>query len=181
MGKSEAAERRDIALSLYGQIVERARRPIFYEQWHVPDTHDGRFEALGLEAALVMRRMRASGTVAQAISQEIFNVMFADMDRSVREQGVGDLSVGKYVKRMASSFLARAQEIDGPLDERDVSRLALLCRRYFHGDVNGAPEMHELAGYLIATDRALGEIDHEPLLRGRYELPGASAANGQKR
>lgn len=136
----------------------------------MPDTHDGRFEALSLEAAIMMRRLREAGPEGQLLAQELFNVMFADMDDSVREQGVGDLSVGKYVKRMASSFLARAREIEAPVADGDREALAALCRRYFHAQAADAPSMLALADYLVATDRALADIADRELLRGRGEL-----------
>ena len=42
--------------------------------------------------------------------------MFADMDRSLREMGVGDLRVGRRVKTMVKAFYGRAAAYDAALD-----------------------------------------------------------------
>ncbi len=177
--KGEARQRRATAFEAYRQIVARARRPVLYQEWGVPDTHDGRFEAVGLEAMLLMRRLRQAGPAGVAMAQEIFNVMFADMDGSVREQGVGDLKVGKYIKRMAGSFLARARELDGPIDRGDRNDLAKHLTRYFHGTAAEAPSMKKLAEDLLQTDRLLQGVSDADLLRGIIDVSRAEPAGNQ--
>ena len=86
------------AHALYGAIVAAAREPAFYDRLGVPDTMDGRFGMIGLHAALVMRRLRTAGPEGQPLAQALFDLMFADLDRNLREAGVGDLSVGRHVK-----------------------------------------------------------------------------------
>ena len=99
-----ASPRRETAYRLYGAIVERARRPAFYAALGVPDTLDGRFELVALHAVLVIRRLNAAHERTQEFAQELFDALFADMDRALREMGTGDLSVGKQVKRMAQEL-----------------------------------------------------------------------------
>src|SRR5690242_9073061 len=88
--------------ALYGAIVAQARAPAFYMNYGVPDTLDGRFELLVLHAFLYFRRLkREPAAEAGEAGQAVFDLMFLDMDRSLRELGVGDLSVPKKIKRMA--------------------------------------------------------------------------------
>src|SRR3954454_20479676 len=93
--------RRDAAHRLYAALVAAARRPGFFTEGGVPDTLDGRFELIALHAVLVLRRLNRERE-AQDLAQELFDTMFADLDRALREMGVGDLGVGSRVKRMAS-------------------------------------------------------------------------------
>ena len=97
---------KDAALQVYGQIVEQARVPEFYHSLGVPDSATGRFDMLALHGFLVLHRLRCdqeSGDLAQALS----DTMFADMDRNLREMGVGDLSIGKHMKKLASHYFGR--------------------------------------------------------------------------
>src|SRR5512135_2803202 len=95
------------ATRLYDAIVSQARRPEFYEGGGVPDSIDGRFELIVLHAYLVLRRLRAAGGAGEPLAQALVDVLFADLDASLREMGAGDLGVGKRVKRMATAFYGR--------------------------------------------------------------------------
>ena len=190
------------AFALYHVIVARAREPRFYADWGVPDTPDGRLELIGAHAALFIRRLRDEGAAGKIVAQDIFDVMFADVDRNIREQGVGDLSVGKHVKRAAQTFLARCRALDPCLDAKDVAGIAdVLERNIFHrvGDVAAAkagrqtavvapapdratiePGMLALAAYLLEEEQRLAAIPASELLEGRCEiapLPAAPATN----
>ena len=49
----------DFATALYGRVAEQARAAELFEACGIPDTLDGRFDALALHAALVIDRLRA--------------------------------------------------------------------------------------------------------------------------
>lgn len=172
--RAQSRKRWSQAFAHYGEVVSRAREPVLYDKLNVPDTHDGRFEAIGLETALLMRRLRRMGDEGSELAQEIFDIMFKDMDRSVREQGVGDLSVGKYVKRMASSFLARVHDIEGPLDRGSAEDLEPLLGRFFH-DPGASLPMRSLADYMIATDRAYAALSDDDIRAGSLAVPRAGS------
>ena len=97
---------------LYDVIVAHARRPVFYTVLGVPDTVNGRYDVIMLHTYFVMKRLKAIGAEASTTSQALFDYMFADMDKNLREMGVGDLSVGKKVKAMATAFYGRIKAYD---------------------------------------------------------------------
>jgi cytochrome b pre-mRNA-processing protein 3 len=92
---------------LYEAIVAAARQPKFYLEHGVADTVDGRFDMITLHMFLVMERLRSEDTPAEGFRQQLTDDFFLDMDRSLREMGVGDLSVGKKVRKMAEVFYGR--------------------------------------------------------------------------
>jgi cytochrome b pre-mRNA-processing protein 3 len=118
----------DTPYVLYGALVGQARNPAFYRDMGVPDTVEGRFEMVALHVFLALRRLRAGGEPGKDLGQKLFDVLFDDMDQTLREMGVGDLSVGKKIKAMASSFYGRMQAYD----ERQAR--------------SGAPEEHPSGG-----------------------------------
>ncbi|MEZ5864910.1 MAG: ubiquinol-cytochrome C chaperone family protein [Geminicoccaceae bacterium] len=170
------ADRRRLAkaFALYHGIVARAREPRFYAEWGVPDTPDGRLELIFAHTALVMRRLRAEGEAGSNLAQDLFDVLFADVDRNIREQGVGDLSVGKHVKRSAQTFLARAQALDVGLDAGDRDGIARILDRNIHNRVAAdepattPPDgMLQLAAHLQGEAARLERLDGAALLAGQ--------------
>jgi cytochrome b pre-mRNA-processing protein 3 len=102
--------RKDPALeagrALYAAAVEQARTPALYDRLGAPDTVEGRFEMVALHVWLVMRRLKGDEG-AKKVSQCLFDAMFQNMDDSLRELGVGDLQVGKKIRKLAENFYGR--------------------------------------------------------------------------
>ena len=159
------------AAALYGDIVRRARTPVFYEQAGVPDTVDGRFEMITLHAFLVMRHLRRGGEQAQKLSQTLFDQMFADMDQSLREIGIGDLSVGKHIKKMAKAFYGRVAAYDAALDG-GAEPLEDALRRNHYGTAEEVPDaaVRLLADYVRSADAYMTAVGAAPLLTGRADF-----------
>jgi cytochrome b pre-mRNA-processing protein 3 len=171
--------RRDAAHVLYLALVEQARQPVFYARWGVPDSRDGRLELVNLHAILVMRRLREEGVPGQELAQTLFDVMFADLDRHLREWGVGDLSVGKQVKKLAQSFFGRATALDPLLAGTDPEALDDVLRRNVYTEAV-SPEplaIRRLGAYLTEQGCRLAAQDGAALLSGHvsFAIPEAGA------
>lgn len=95
------------AEKLYSGLVAQARTPVFYAEWGVPDTLDGRFDMVLMHVFAVMQHLRKQGKAGAKRAQALYDVMFVDMDRSVREMGIGDLSVKRHMRRMMTAFNGR--------------------------------------------------------------------------
>jgi cytochrome b pre-mRNA-processing protein 3 len=177
-----AAARRRTAHDLYGVVVAQARTEALYREMGVPDTPDGRFEMIGLHAILVIRALRRRGAAGHALAQALFDLLWADMDRSLREMGVGDLSVGKHVKRLAGSFFARARSLEPLLDSGEPVALARALGDSVYPGAT-APEVasRALAHYVIRQDEHLAAGGIEAALAGRgcfAAMPDGTAAPG---
>jgi cytochrome b pre-mRNA-processing protein 3 len=102
-GKHERA-----GFQLYGSAVAAARDPYLYARFGIPDTLDGRFDAIGLYVFLLIRRLSQDAEPGPALAQAVFDAMFSDMDINLREMGVGDMSVGKRNRAMWEAFHGRS-------------------------------------------------------------------------
>jgi cytochrome b pre-mRNA-processing protein 3 len=91
---------------VYAEIVAASRAPELFLKAGVPDTVMGRFESLVLHMSLVLRRLKALPPPADLLSQELVDRFFADLDASLREIGIGDVSVPKKVKKLGQAALA---------------------------------------------------------------------------
>ncbi|MEE8145852.1 MAG: ubiquinol-cytochrome C chaperone family protein, partial [Kiloniellales bacterium] len=92
---------------LYDCIVGQARRPEFFRECGLPDTLDGRFDVLVLHVFLVMHRLKQDRGRTADLSQALFDILFQDMDESLRELGAGDMGIGRRIKAMAEGFYGR--------------------------------------------------------------------------
>ncbi|MEM6851179.1 MAG: ubiquinol-cytochrome C chaperone family protein, partial [Pseudomonadota bacterium] len=73
------------AEALYRATVAKARDAAFYETLGAADTVEGRYDLLTLHVHMLLTRLRGEGALAEALSQDIFDVMMKDMDASLRE------------------------------------------------------------------------------------------------
>lgn len=160
---------------LYSRIIEKARDPAFYATLGVPDTIDGRFDMIVLHAMLVLRRLRGQGAAAERRGQELFDLMFKDMDQSLREIGVGDMSVGKHIKRMAQAFYGRAEQAEAGLDAKlkDPASTALAQALRENVYRKAPPPEAAIAGmqdYLIRADRHVAAQSPADITAGRLDF-----------
>ena len=166
-GRNSAREAADIA---YGRVVEQARQPVFFAEYGVPDTLDGRFELMCLHAFLYLHRLKTDRPQASPFCQSFFDRMFADFDRSLREMGVGDLSVGTQMKRMARAFYGRILSYEAGLAGDDPVLAAALARNIF-GTIS-APEsvVGAMAAYVRGAVSELRSQRGDDLLAGNVSF-----------
>ncbi|WP_316976458.1 ubiquinol-cytochrome C chaperone family protein [Shumkonia mesophila] len=165
------------ARRLYSAILARAREATFYEDFGVPDTVDGRFDMVALHAFLLLRRLKRDRPATARLSQELFDLMFIDMDENLREMGVGDLSVGRRVKDMAKAFLGRVAAYEDALERGDGEALAAALRRNLFRGVVAEDGRHiaAMAGYVRGQEAGLTGLAIETLLAGDLAFPPVAA------
>ncbi len=142
-----------IAATLYGAIVAQARNPALYTDFGVADTVTGRFEMVVLHLILALDRIAAEGPSEKGLGQALFDLYCADMDRSLRELGFGDLGVPRRMKKMAQAFYGRAAAYRQAVAAADRGALAAaIARNIFPDGGNQAPA---LAEYVLRSAEGL--------------------------
>lgn len=164
------------AIALYQTAVQAARQEIYYTEWGVPDTVDGRFDMISLVVSLVNRRIGLSdphkAERIQHLAQELFDVMFADIDLNLRELGVSDEGMKHRIKPMASAHLGRVKAYTDALasmdeDERTSQLTDALVRNIYRtvDDTSGA---RSLATRAIELSVELDGASDDDILQGRF-------------
>ncbi|WP_188409988.1 ubiquinol-cytochrome C chaperone family protein [Agaricicola taiwanensis] len=155
---------------LHEAVVSQSRQPCFYLDYGVADSVDGRYDMLILHTFLVFRRLSDGGEERRLAAQELCDRIFLDLDRSLREMGVGDLSVPKRMKKLAQKFYGRVEAYDKALLEPDDIALAeALDRNVYRGDGTATPNAMRLASYLRT---ALKELEHQDIFPQVPRFPG---------
>lgn len=153
---------------LYWGVVRQARTLRFFSDYQVPDTPDGRFDLIALHAALVLRRLHDEPARTTRLSQALFDRMFVDMDESLREMGVGDLSVGRIVKGLAKNFYGRLKAYGDALDADDAAMMQTALSRNLYRQMEPEPAvLSAAAAYLQSTARQLRAWPIEELMAGK--------------
>jgi len=159
----------ELAQSIYNQIVDQARNPWFYDDCGAPDSVEGRFELLTIHVYLVLQRLKGQNKAANALSQKVFDVFFKNMDDSLREMGVGDLSVGKKIRAMAEAFYGRVGVYEAGLQNQSIIPLEdAVARNVFEAkEPEGALS---IAHYIKDSWMALKSAPIEELMIGKISF-----------
>ena len=160
------------ARQLYERLVAHARFPLYFRDLGVADTPEGRFEVLALHVGLAVRRLCSLDKEGQAEAQVLFDLMMADMDMNMRELGVGDLSVGKQVKRLAQQFYARLAVLNEAFDEGKIEVLQpMLETNLFVAGKPGPDAAARFSTILQELERAFHRHSLDDLKAGLLTLP----------
>ena len=171
------AKGRDLRIrKVYDHLVLQARLPDFYQSYQVADTVSGRFDMIVLHAFLFFHRLKGEDDIAKEFGQEVFDIFFEDMDRSLRELGVGYQAVPKRIKKMGEAFYGRVSAYDAALDlaldNGDISALSDALHRNIFPDEDAAPKAAaSLANYMIESVELLGACKLETLFEADFSLP----------
>jgi cytochrome b pre-mRNA-processing protein 3 len=157
--------------SVYEAIVALARQPVLYTDLAVPDTLDGRFDMIILHADAVVGHMQAGEPQDQEFAQELIDEVFRDMDRSLREMGVGDMGVGKRVKKMATVYYGRADAYARARTHGDDDLAAAILRNVYAGDEVRAGEARRLSRYDQSFRKAVSDAQRDTIRNGKLDLP----------
>jgi cytochrome b pre-mRNA-processing protein 3 len=147
---------RDALAPLYRAVVAEARQPHWYRDGKVADTMDGRFEMVTALTALAIVRLDAAGADGRVPAVMLTEIFVDDMDGQLRQEGVGDIVVGKHIGRMMAALGGRMEAyrtgLEGPgLDEALVRNL---YRTEHPGDAalaHGASSLRAYWQRLVAT------------------------------
>lgn len=121
-----------------GRLTREALQPVYYLEYGVPDTFEGRSRLVTVMTAIACARIAAiggqeAGKLAEALNRRILD----EFDAAFREKGVGDASIARKVRKLAEGHsgigraLMQALDVEAP-DARaaavgDVIRRNGLC------------------------------------------------------
>ncbi len=151
---------KDALRALYVTVVAAARRPDWYERGQVPDTLDGRFDMVAAVLALVLLRFEQAGEAGCAPAARLTELFVEDMDGQMRQQGVGDVVVGKHVGQMMSALGGRIGAYRDAFAE-DGDLAGALVRNLWRGDSPGEAAVGHVAAGLrrLRADLAAQPLD----------------------
>lgn len=153
--------------ALYAQTVAQSRTPTLYADLGAPDTPEGRFEIYSVHVYLLLERLKGQGPLAAETAQALFDTYVSALDHALRELGVGDLSVGKKIRKLGEAFYGRINSYETALAALpDTAPLdALIGRTVYEG--GEAPQAPAFRAYVLKQREALALQSVDALCAGQ--------------
>ena len=166
--KGDETAQRDARL-IYDALMTQARDRRFYGPNRIPDSLEGRLEALVLHIAPVMSALAEKGEQGRLLSQALFDTMRADFDTALREQGYSDSGVKRRIKPMIQRFYAGLDAYSKSLSEADDEALI----NAISTDLEKMPRDYPdgLARYLRTFRESLTPLSLGDVASGRLTFP----------
>lgn len=149
---------------LWHKVVELARDPDWYARGGVADTVPGRFDAITLVLALVMRRMDGQPEL-RAPSARLTELFVSDMDGQLRQSGVGDLAMAKRMGKLMSVLAGRMEALEQALAQPDDAELIAVIER--NVTLNDGADVAAIAARVRQLAARLAALGNDDLLAGR--------------
>jgi len=157
------------ARRLHEAATRQGRLPALYLDMNAHDTVEGRFEMLTLHVILLIDRLKDEPEAA-AVRQALFDVYVRDLDGALREMGVGDLSVGKKMRKLGEAFYGRAKAYDAAF--KALPATASLSETASRTTLDGA-DATALTDYILRCRQALAAQATADLIAGDVAWPAA--------
>lgn len=125
-------EGRDALIPLYNAVVAEARNPVWYLDGKLPDTVDHRFEMVAALTALAILRLDRAGDAGKVGAVMLTELFVDDMDGQLRQEGIGDIVVGKHIGKMMSALGGRIAAYRDGLDGKGLADA--LVRNLYRGE-----------------------------------------------
>ena len=156
------SQRQAVVERLCMAVSDRARAVVFFTDFQVADTIDGRFDLLTLHAWLVLDELQKRHETD--LGQRFVDALFIHFDEALRELGAGDVGMRRRMRTMAAAFFGRLEAYREAPDEGALA--ATIARNLYRGASLGLEPSRVLATYCTAARGSLtlsrpetGEID----------------------
>ncbi len=167
---AERRQRRKAAERIYAASVEAARHPALFRDYGVPDTLQGRFEALSLHLFAVLHRLMHDPGDDPALARFISESLVAHMDATFREMGVGDTIVPKRMTALYQSFAGRIDAYKRAVEDGDETLVEAIGRNVFAHSAEPSAGA-ALAAYLRTALAAVRTMPLDDLRNGASPFP----------
>ncbi len=166
-----------LTAQLYAAVTCQARQFIFFDEYQVPDTPQGRFEMLTLHLALMLRRLKFLQPEElgnfQGLIQNLCDWVVADVEESLRAMRVRELQITRHLKNFMEGFYGRLVVYDKALESNDKDMLEQAIRRNAYGIVDKIAD--DVVEGLVAYTRQTWEwLQETPIPQVLVDLKGDS-------
>lgn len=170
-------KRNNAAHTLFNIIIEHSRVIDFYEDYSVEDSLDGRFDLMSVHMAIVLEKLDHHKDLKDVpeFKRILQEIMFDNLDLTLREIGVGDMGVGKKIKVMAEAFYGRMIAYQNLfVNKNEVEMSNTLKRNLYREKTINEDILEKMVSYIYQQYELIIKQDIEKILDGHieFQLPG---------
>ena len=135
-------------------IIKISKSEIFYQKYKIPKIFLSRFEIIIIFVFLLFNRLKKEKK-SEIRLQKIYDCLFDYVDSSLREVGVGDLSVGKKVIELAKIFSFRIKVYDKSF-ENNLNDIKKPIKMYIYkNSYTKSLEINHFVKYILTENKKL--------------------------
>ena len=137
----------DQSLTFYKEIVNQSNYTIKNDISDENVNFNDVFEIFCIVTIFYLKKLKDKNTTdSKIISQEIIDSFVRDLDQHFREQGIGDMSIGKYVKKYIKKFYYRLKILDAIFEKNKELKIS----EYFNKiDILSKENIDQISSNLI--------------------------------
>lgn len=148
---------------LWHRVVEVAREPQWYAKGGLADSVPGRFDAITMVLSLVLIRMEQEEGLRHSAAR-LTERFVADMDGQLRQNGIGDVVMGKHMGKLVSALGGRLDAYRAALGETGDDALVAAVERNM--TLNDGASGGAIAAEMRVLAAALAQLPAQDLLAG---------------
>ena len=156
-----------IANDMAENLNQSARSPMFYTKLGVNDNIQGRLDLTLLHLAVL-----SAATPGQKIAQKVFDVVFAQIEQSLRQVGVGDLSVPRKMRDIMRASNGLTHVLSNALSAEGTDDLSqVILKNLYNDNEEQQDNAKAVANYIRSCYDALQTIDDAGDFRDAGHFP----------
>ena len=139
---------------LADNLNQSARTPMFYTDMGIKDNIQGRLDLLLLHLAIL-----SNGVQDQDVSQYVFDKVFAQIEQSLRQVGVGDLSIPRKMRDIMKASNGLTHAMQQGLETGGENLSEVLHKNLYAAKDEDTAHAVSIAAYVQACHDALQRVD----------------------
>ena len=158
----------DQGAKLYNKILSLSRNNIFYTKFQLSDSFQNRIILIFFHTAflLVKFKIMSRDKSYKKFSQDMFDLMFKEIELNMRELGHGDVSVNKNMKYLVKTFYNILLKCEN-YSELTTKNKKIFLFKYLASNANISDiQDHYLIEYFNQFHAFCFDLDLDSVLRG---------------
>ena len=151
---------------ILNNIIEVSYSVSFNKKFKIPNTFYARYEIILILIFLINLRLK-NEKVNKNKMQIIYNLLFEYIDYSLREAGVGDLSIGKKVQILARIFSFRMQLYEKSINV-DFKNIKKPIKKYIYKNKVKKNNLNNFYKYICSQHKKLKYSDSNDIFKKNF-------------
>ena len=117
--KNKENKEKSIALNQYNFILKKSKDLLNDYDYFIEKNYKSSFEIVSLFLIMLINiNLKLNKrSLANKVNDNLITLFISDLDESLREKGIGDMSIGKYVKSYVKKFYFRLSKFPKNYDK----------------------------------------------------------------